>query len=32
VFGNLLSFLALVALLVPFGWLTRRAWRIQRLP
>ena len=29
--GNLLSFLALIALLVLFGWLTLRAWRIQRL-
>ena len=29
--GNLLAFLALVALLVLFGWLTLRAWRIQRL-
>jgi hypothetical protein len=31
VLGNLLSFFALVALLVLFGWLTLRAWRIQRL-
>jgi len=31
VLGNLLAFLALVALLVLFGWLTLRAWRIQRL-
>jgi mono/diheme cytochrome c family protein len=31
VLGNLLSFLALIALLVLFGWLTLRAWRIQRL-
>jgi len=31
VLGNLLAFLALVALLVLFGWLTLRSWRIQRL-
>jgi mono/diheme cytochrome c family protein len=31
VLGNLLAFLALVALLALFGWLTLRAWRIQRL-
>jgi len=31
VLGNLLSFFALIALLALFGWLTLRAWRIQRL-
>ena len=29
-FGNLIAFLVLLALLVLFGWLTFRAWRIKR--
>lgn len=29
-FGNLLAFLVLLALLVLFGWLTFRSWRIKR--
>jgi hypothetical protein len=29
-FGNLISFLVLLAVLVLFGWLTFRSWRIKR--